>query len=340
MSIAPQPVRCAVLGTGAIAQVAHLPILSRMRGVTLAGLFDADPGKARTLADRLSVPRVYRSDDEVWEDETVDAVVIATPSNLHERQVRAGLESGKYVFCEKPLALSAEGARRVLATPGAEQRLMVGMNQRFRPDATALKSFVAGGELGAVRYLRAGWLNRRVGPSRGTWRHRRSGAGGGALVDLGIQLLDLCLWVLDYPAPRRIVAHMHRNPASEVEDSAMVFLDLEGDRVINLEVTWDLVADRDRQYLHVHGATGSASLPPLRVLKELESGIADVSPAHAPGRENLFTASYREELTLFASAVRGETRLHSPSEHFTLLRLVEAAYESAEHRREVRLDED
>ena len=106
MSIAPQPVRCAVLGTGAIAQVAHLPILSRMRGVTLAGVFDADTAKARTLADRLGVPRVYRSAEEVWEDASIDAVVIATPSHLHEQQVRAGLEAGKYVFCEKPLAVT------------------------------------------------------------------------------------------------------------------------------------------------------------------------------------------------------------------------------------------
>jgi predicted dehydrogenase len=337
MSIAPQAVRCAVLGTGAIAQVAHLPILSRLRGVTLAGVFDADVTKARTLADRLGVARVYRSAEEVWEDSSLDAVVIATPSHLHEQQVRAGLEAGKYVFCEKPLAVTSDDARKVLATPGADRRLMVGMNQRFRPDATALKAFISGGELGAVRYLRAGWLNRRVGPSRRTWRHRLAGAGGGALMDLGIQLLDLCLWMLDYPEPRRLVAQMHRNPGSEVEDSAIVFLDLEGNRVINLEVTWDLVSDRDRQYLHVQGSSGSGSFPPLRVLKELESGVADVSPDAVPGRENLFTASYREELTAFTRAVRGEGRLSLPSEHVTLLRLVEAAYASAERQAEVRL---
>lgn len=337
MTIAPQPIRCAVLGTGAIAQVAHLPILSRMRGVTLAGLFDTDPSKAHTLADRIGVPRVYASADEVWADSSIQAVVIATPSHLHAQQVRAGLEAGKFVFCEKPLAVSSEEARGVLATPGADTRLMVGMNQRFRPDASALKAFISGGELGEVRYLRAGWLNRRVGPSRRTWRHRRAGAGGGALMDLGIQLLDLCLWMLDYPEPRRLVAHMHRDRGSEVEDSAIVFLDLEGDLVINLEVTWDLVADRDRQYLNVQGSEGTGSLPPLRVLKEMESGVADVSPAATPGRENLFTASYREELTLFTDAARGEVPLALPSEHATLLRLVEAAYASAERREEVRL---
>ena len=156
-------------------------------------------------------------------------------------------------------------------------------------------------------------------------------------MDLGIQLLDLCLCILDYPEPTRIVAHTHRLPGSEVEDSAIVLLELEGGRVINLEVTWDLVSDRDHQFLHVQGSHGSASLPPLRVLKELESGVADVSPAVAPGRENLFTASYRQELTHFIAAVRGDQQLAAPVEHVTLLRLVEAAYRSAEKNREVRL---
>jgi predicted dehydrogenase len=156
-------------------------------------------------------------------------------------------------------------------------------------------------------------------------------------MDLGIQLLDLCLWMLDYPEPRRLVAHMHRDRTSEVEDSAMVFLDLVDDRVINLEVTWDLVSDRDRQYLHLQGSAGSGSLPPLRVLKEMESGVADVSPVAVPGMENLFTASYRQELTVFIDAVRGAVALSAPAEHVTLLRLVEAAYRSAEQRTEVTL---
>lgn len=333
----PEPVRCAVLGTGAIAQVAHLPILARMPGVELTGLFDTDAGKARTLAERLGAARVYGAVGEVLEDPDVDAVVIATPSHLHELQVGEALAAGKYVFCEKPLAVDAEGARRVLEVSGSESRLMVGMNQRFRPDAMALCEIVAAGKLGEISSLRAGWLTRRVAPGRRTWRHRRAGAGGGALMDLGIQLLDLCLWLLNYPTPLRLVAHTRRTTASEVEDSAVLVLELEGGTVVNLEVTWDLVSDRDRQYMALQGSVGSASLPPLRVLKEVESGVEDISPPPAAGRENLFTASYRAELAHFVSAVRGETTLRPPTEQVTLLRLIQAAYASAEAGREVHL---
>jgi predicted dehydrogenase len=328
-------VRIAVLGTGAIAQVSHLPILGRMRGVEVVALHDADHTRAQTIASRFGVPTVYRSRDEIWSDPEIDAVVVCTPSHLHEEHVREGLDAGKYVFCEKPLALTPEGSGRLLELEGAASRLMVGMNQRFRPDAGALKSFIAGGELGEIYYLRAGWLNRRVGRSR-TWRQRKTGAGGGALMDLGVQMLDLSLWLMDYPQPERVTAQVHRPTGGEVEDSAVLLVNLADDRVINLEVTWNLIAERERQYVHLLGNAGSGSLSPLAIYKELEGGLANVTPQLSPSRENLYTASYRQEISHFVEAVRGERELEAPREHITLMRIVQAAYRSAEQGEEVR----
>ncbi len=335
MSAASASARVAIVGTGAIAQVVHLPILTRMRGVEVAGIFDVDTAKARTLAERFAVPRVYESLDAVWKDDTTDAVVICTPNHVHEEQVTAGLSAGKYVFCEKPLALSAEAAARVLARRGAKDRLMVGMNQRFRPDAAALRSFVSAGDLGQIQFVTAGWLNRGVGRSGRTWRHRKAGAGGGVLMDLGIQMLDLAMWLIGYPEPARISTFLHAGKGTEVEDSAILLLELEGHRQISLELTWGLIADRDRQHLHLVGSDGSGSLTPLRVLKQTDDGILDVSPQLTQGRENQFTASYRQELAHFVGAVRGEHDIDAPREQVTLLRIVEAAYRSAREGAEV-----
>lgn len=331
------PVRLAIVGTGAIAQVAHLPLLTRMRGVEVAALTDADPDKAHTIAGRFGVPRVHPSFEAVLADGDVEAVVICTPSDQHEEQVTAALQAGKYVLCEKPLALSAAGAERILQIDGAESRLMVGMNQRFRPDAQALRSFIAGGDLGDAFYLRAGWLNRRVGRGRRSWRQRKSAAGGGAFMDLGIQMLDLALWLMSYPRPDRVVAHVHRPAAGEVEDSAVVLLRLEDGRIINLEVTWALAAERERQYLHVIGTDGSASLSPLKIFKDLDAGLSDVTPPVSQGKENAFTASYRQQLAYFAEMVRGRAAAVRPAEQVSLLRLAEAVYRSAEIGAEVTL---
>jgi predicted dehydrogenase len=335
MAAARPPVRVAVLGAGSIAQVVHLPILSRMRGVQVAAVADRDAHTARTIAQRFEIPTVGTSFEEVLTDD-IDAVVVCTPSNRHEDQVRAALRAGKYVLCEKPLALTAHGVESLLKEKGAEERLMVAMNQRFRPDSIALRQFVAGGELGSVYYLRTGWLN-RYRPRGRTWRDRKSTAGGGAFMDLGLQMLDLALWTLGYPAPERVTAHMYAGPESEVEDSAAVVVRLEGDRAINLECTWNLLAQRDRQYLHLLGSGGSGSLSPLAVFKQMPAGLVEVTPQIPAARENLFTASYRNELSQFVDVVRGERTPDSPREHLVLMRLVEAAYRSATERREIEL---
>ncbi|HEX2208120.1 MAG TPA: Gfo/Idh/MocA family oxidoreductase [Longimicrobium sp.] len=335
MAAARPPVRVAVLGAGSIAQVVHLPILSRMRGVQVAAVADRDALTARTIAQRFEVPTVGTSSEEVLTDD-VDAVVVCTPSNRHEDQVRAALRAGKYVLCEKPLALTAKGVESLLEEEGADERLMVAMNQRFRPDAVALRQFVSGGELGDVYYLRTGWLN-RYRPRGRSWRDRKATAGGGAFMDLGLQMLDVAMWIMGYPTPERVTAHMYARPESEVEDSAVVVVRLEGDRLINLECTWNLMARRDRQFLHLLGSSGSGTLTPLAVFKQMPAGLVEVTPQIPAARENLFTASYRNELSRFVDAVRGERAPDPPREHLVLMRLVEAAYRSATERREIEL---
>jgi predicted dehydrogenase len=339
MTATATPVRVGIVGAGAIAQVAHLPLLARMRGVELAMLCDEDSSRARVIADRFGVTQTCSSADEVWANDELDAVILCTPSHLHAEQASSALQAGKYVLCEKPLATNAADARKVLATPGAESRLVVAMNQRYRSDAAILKPFVTSGELGRVYYLRTGWLNRRVGRNRRAWRQRRSLAGGGALMDLGYQLLDLTLWLLDYPEPERLVAHVHRSGGAEVEEAGVLLLHLADGRIINLEVTWNLLADRERQYLHILGEAGSASLSPLSVQKEMDGQILNVTPPFSPSRENQYMASYRQELLHFVDVVRGERSVSAPTEQLTVLRILDAAYRSADEGREVSLVE-
>ena len=203
-------VRVAILGTGAIAQVVHLPILTELEGAEVFAVCDVDHPKATAIASRFEVPRVFRTDDQVFASRDVDAVVICTPSHLHEAQAIAALEAGKHVLVERPLALDADGARRVIEVAERTGRtVMVALNNRYRPDVLALRPFVRGGEFGELFFIKAGWLNRKMRTVRPTWRHRRVTAGGGVLMDLGSQALDLCLWLLDYPEVARVSAYLH-----------------------------------------------------------------------------------------------------------------------------------
>jgi predicted dehydrogenase len=212
---------------------------------------------------------------------------------------------------------------------------MVAMNNRYRPDIQALKPFAKNGELGKVFLVRGAWLNKKLRLVRPTWRHRKETAGGGVMIDLGVQTLDLALWFLDYPKARSIACHMHPGEGMEVEDSAALLIRLEDDSAISLSLSWGLVADRDRHYMRLLGTRGSGSIQPLAVHKEIEQGMLDVTPQLPPSRENMYTASYREELSAFVETARGHRPREQPWEQVGLMKLVAQAYQSAAEQREV-----
>lgn len=329
--------RIGVLGTGSIAQTVHLPVLATMPGADVVAVGDVARSKADAIASRLEISKVYRSDDELLRDPELDAVIVCTPNNLHEEQVVAALQAGKHVLVERPLALTAKGAERaVRAAEKADRILMVALNNRYRRDVQAIRPFIRTGELGDVFFVRAGWFHRKIRVKRPTWRHRRATSGGGALIDLGVQALDLCMWMLDYPDIERVSAYAHPGEGMDVEDSATVLLGMADGGVISVDVSWSFMGPRDRHNLRILGTMGSAGLAPLTVHKEMEHGLAEVTPQVGPDRENAYMASYRDELRHFIAAAKGETRAESPTEQPKLMRLIELAYQAIEKGKDVR----
>ncbi len=321
--------RVGILGTGAISQVVHLPTLTQMRGVEVACVADSDRSKAKTLADRFGVPETMATDEGLLEHADLDAVVVASPSHMHEDHAVAALRAGKHVLVEKPLAVTAKGVRHVIdEATRAERVVMVALNNRYRPDARALQPFIRGGELGQVFQVRVGSLNRKMRTARPTWRHDPATAGGGALMDLGVQTLDLALWMLDYPEVERVAAHGHVMPGMKVEDGATALLRCRGGVAVSLDVTWNLFERNDRHYLEVLGTAGSGSMNPLAVFKEVDQGVLDVTPPVPPGRTNLYTTSYRQMLADFVQTANGERAYEPPLEQVTLMEVIATAYES------------
>lgn len=330
-----EPVRLAVVGTGGIAQVAHIPALAKARGVRLVALCDNDGAKARALADRFGVPDVYTDLEELLDSDQLDAVIIATPNHLHEPHVLSALRAKVHVLCERPLALTAKGVERVLSAANrVDRKVLVGNNHRFRGDVQALARFLANGELGALSAIRAGVYS----PQRADgWRRRRQESGGGAFLELGYDLLDLACWLAGTPDPERVSAIATTGKgANAVEDAMLVNVDL-GGISLGLDVTWSYVGSRERTWFDLHLTRGSARLAPLRVSKELNGRVVDVSPAGATQRESAFQQSYRAQLAHFVAVVRGEATYEAPTDQVVMMRLVESIYRSAADRREVRL---
>ncbi|HEY7530823.1 MAG TPA: Gfo/Idh/MocA family oxidoreductase [Gemmatimonadota bacterium] len=317
------PLRVGIVGTGAIAQVAHLPAYLRLPSVRVTALCDVDPTKLRLLQSRHGIPHVHRSLEELLGRDDVDAVDVCLPNHLHQDAVLAALAAGKHVLCEKPLAPTAEGVEAVVeARRGTGLQVLVGMNHRFRSDSILLKRFLEEGGVGEPFYVRAGWLQRRGMLEPTNWRYRRSVAGGGAFTDLGIQLLDLALWLTDYPRLERIAARfVHGTPTIEVEDSAVALL--RGETLaVALEASWTFALDADYHRLTVFGNEGSAQLEPLRLLARGPGGVVDRTPAYWRPSRNAYLESYRREIAYFVEVVSGREEPPPLEEQVELMRLV------------------
>lgn len=331
------PVRIGLIGTGAISQLAHLPVLSKLRGATLVTLCDNDGPKARALADRFGIPDVFTDIEDLLEFDAVDAVIVATPNHLHEPHVLAAISAGVDVLCERPLALSVRGVERILAAAKkAGRKVQVANNYRFRSDVQALDGFLRGGELGRIIGVRAG--SYRAKAALGDWRLNRPESGGGVFLESGFPLLDLAMWLTDSHEPARVSAHMSRaKGVKTVEDALLAVLELDDGVSAAFDISWSYVGEEERWWFEVLGTRGSARLAPLRVMKELNGRPVDVSPTGASARESAFIQSYRAELAHFISVVRGDSPYEPPDDQLVLHRTLEAIYRSADEGKEIRL---
>jgi predicted dehydrogenase len=329
--------RLGMVGAGAIAQLAHMPVLAKMRGTELVAVCDNDRPKARALADRFNIPDTFTDIEDLLELEGLDAVVIATPNHLHEPHVLSALAAKVHVLCERPLALTSRGVERIItAAQRADRTVTVANNHRYRNDVQTLSRFIHGGELGRLSGMRAGAYHFKR-PIEG-WRFRRPESGGGAFIDHGVPLLDLALWLADFPDPVRVTAHMDRpRGSSAVEDAMVVHLECASGVSFLFDINAAYVGEEERWWFEVLATRGSARLAPLRVVKELNGRPTDVSPTGAASRDSAFIQSYRSELAHFVAVVRGEAEYDPPTDQVLLHRVVEAIYRAAEEEKEIRL---
>ncbi|MES2177265.1 MAG: Gfo/Idh/MocA family oxidoreductase [Gemmatimonadota bacterium] len=331
------PIRIGVVGAGAIAQLTHLPVLTKMRGVELVAVCDNDRPKARALADRFGVPDVCTDIEDLLATEGLQAIVIATPNHLHEPHVLSAIASGVDALVERPLSLTARGVERIVnAASRANRKVLVANNHRFRSDVQALAGFLRGGELGKLTGMRAGAYHHKR--TEGGWRQRRVESGGGSFFDYGLPLLDLALWLSDYPEPERVVAQMERGSGKNaVEEAMLVQVRCKSGIAFNFDVSGSYVGEEERWWFETLSTRGSTRLAPLRVVKELHGRPTDVSPRGAAARESAFIQSYRAELAHFAAVIGGSAEYEAPTDQILLHRIVEAIYKSADEGREIRL---
>jgi predicted dehydrogenase len=334
---ASERLRVGIVGGGAITQVAHLPVLKKLKTIEVQAICDTDLPKARALADRFGVKDALDDIEDMLRFESLDAVVICSPNHLHESHILAALSANHHVLVEKPLAMNAASVQRIIRAAEKRDRVvMVGMNHRYRPDVQIVRSFVQGGELGRIESVRGSWHVFRPGRNQLGWRHRRDQSGGGAILDLGLSILDLEMWLAGNPTPVRVSASVDADARDRsVEQSGSAFVVCDGNIALFVDVTWRHLGAGERFGVGIRGNKGTAAINPLIVWKELHGTPTDVSPTGSGSRENPFTASYRAEWAHFAAAIAGEAKVPDLKEHLVLHKVIDAIYRSAADGRDV-----
>ncbi|HEV2567392.1 Gfo/Idh/MocA family oxidoreductase [Sphingomonas sp.] len=178
----------------------------------------------------------------------IDGVVIATPSALHADQSIRALEAGVAVFCQKPLGRTAGEVRTVVeAARRADRLLGLDLSYRHTEGMPRIRELIRAGELGRVSAIDLVFHN-AYGPGK-SWFFDPAQSGGGCVIDLGVHLVDLALWALDFPqvaeVQARLLAKGQPLGASQCEDYAVATITLGDGRVISLACSWNLPAGRD-----------------------------------------------------------------------------------------------
>ncbi|GMU94761.1 MULTISPECIES: Gfo/Idh/MocA family oxidoreductase [Ignavibacterium] len=330
-------IKIGVIGLGSIAQLVHLPNLTKLDNAEVVAVSEIKKNRLNTIADKFGINHRFSDYREMLENADLDAVIISTPTNTHKDIAIDCLNADKDVLVEKPLARTFAEAKAVVDTARKnKKKLMVGMNLRYRPDTMLLRSIVSSGEIGEPFYAKCGWVRRQSSEEK--WFTKKEEAGGGVIIDLGIHLLDLALWLMNYPEINSVSCKTYQLNTKNVEDTAISFIKFKNNSLINLEVSWSMPTDKDHFFLSVFGTKGSFTLSPLHVYKRINDEILDLTPAQVDNATMLFKKSYMNELRSFVGAVKGLNPVLSPGdEALERMKIIEAMYLSAQKDQEVKL---
>jgi predicted dehydrogenase len=332
--------RIAIIGAGFITRVGHLPGY-KAANANVVAICDVNEEPARGLAAQYGIPKIYADWREMITTEAPDIVSVCLPNVMHREPTLFALGAGAHVLCEKPLATSVAEAQEMFdAAERADRRLMSAQNWRWDAGSRAVRRIVDTGDLGEIYYAEATAMRRMGIPTWGVF-HQSKLSHGGALLDVGVHMLDLAVWLMSNPRPVRVsantqrkfgtrpeIAKMLRNawdPAAfDVEDFAVALVHFENGASLLLRTSWATHIDAETFSVRVVGTEGGATTTPAMVFRN-HAGI--------PVDEHLQIQkvnSYEREIAHWLRVVSGDEQpLVRAAETLNVQRIIDAAYASA-----------
>jgi predicted dehydrogenase len=353
-------VRIGIVGAGAIATYGHIPSFQTAPGAQIVAICDTNLERAQAAATKFGIPAAYADYREMFEKTDLDAISIGVPNAFHAPVAITAFERGLHVLSEKPMATSvADGEAMLAASKKAGKVLAVNMSNRPRHEVQLLRQMNADGRLGKISYA-SGRTIRRLGiPGFGSWFTRKELAGGGALMDIGVHMLDMVMYILNFPRVAAVrgelqMVHgpqgrgiggwgMDKIPGGtfDVDDLAAIHLRLADGGIVTIEVTWAFYG-RNEERIQIAGSEMGADFfpelygkeTPLRLYRDEAFGPVEITPSLPRGDERIWALG----LHRFVQACRGEAEpLATGEDGLAILRLLDATNRSAAEGREIAL---
>lgn len=349
--------RVGLIGTGGISPAHTKPWKELGDRVEIVAACDLREERARkTAAFFDGKPQVFTDYKAMLDSVPLDAVDICTPNCLHSVMAVEALDRGIHVLCEKPDAIDVEKVEQMKAAADRSGKtLMVMRNNRFRAAAQYMKAYIEQGKAGELYAGRCGWVRRRGTPGWGSWFTNKEESGGGPLIDLGVHMIDLAIWLMGNPRPVSVSGSTYlkfsdndaprdsvhsqfgdANPDGkfDVEDLAMGFIKFDNGACLQIEFSWASNVEKERNFVELRGTKAGFTLDDdLTIFTEDNNTLVDIQPqCHSPwGGHDGYIRHFVDVVT------KGVRPCFVPQQGVDMIKILCAIYESAETGREVLL---
>lgn len=334
--------RMAIIGCGGIAFGAHASNYENIDNIEIVAVCDIDPERTTLIKTKYKCcENAYVTADymDIAKDPDVDAVDICTPNYLHSIIAIEMLNAGKHVLTEKPDAMTvAEVVAMKEAAEKNDRVLMAMRNNRFTPAAIHLKQMIDNGEMGEIYNARCAWVRHRGVPKPGSWFAKKAESGGGPLIDLGVHMIDLAIYLMGNPTPVSVTGmtfnkfNNDKEYTFDVEDMATGFIRFDNGATLALEFSWESNVMKDSRYVELRGRKAGAMIEDddLKLLTEKYGTLCDEHP-RPRGRYG-----HDNAIRHFANVVLNDAEpIFIPEQGVNMIKILNAIYESAETGKEV-----
>lgn len=347
-----RPVKVALAGCGIIATMKHLPALLN-NNAEIVALFDIKSDVANQVKASFGSSKtiIYNDYEAMLKDDRIEIVYVLTPNNLHASMTISALQSGKNVFCEKPMATNYNDAKAMIDAKNKSGKLLtIGYQNRQRPDTIYLKKECLEGRFGDIYLAKARAIRRRKVPTWGSF-FDESVQGGGVLIDSAPHAIDLTLYVMDNYEPAYCIGTTYtafgnaKQPGNEwghyddksynVEDAAFAFVVMKNGATVILESSWALnVCDVGECQTLIAGTKGGADMFDGLRINGVKHNIQYIEkPDLTKTAEKPFLPNRTEddrECEVFIKAVLGEGELCvTPEQASVVTMIIDGIYKSA-----------